>query len=133
MNARLRLVALWLWLGSGALGCSSDESSLVRARLSIEVSDGSGRHADVACEELPLLQGSHRYTRHRIDDALEIKVMAVPSQINLKFDDLEGKTLSRERTLSRGTLLLNDYAEEIDVLFLDGGIYHVNLLSGCER
>ena len=122
----------WLALlcaAAGCLSCSSDDSSLVRASLGIEARDNGGRYAEIGCEQLPLLQGRHRYTRHIIDDVVTISVTAVPSEIRLAFDE-DGKTLSQPRTIPRGTLL-RDFAQEIDLLLYDGGIYTVSLSSGC--
>ena len=110
-------------------GCSSDDSNLVRASLSLEASDASGRHVVLGCEELPLLQGSHRYTRYIVDDVVMVSVMAVPSEIRLDFAE-DGKTLHRSRTIQRGSLL-RDFAEEVDLLLYDGAIYTVSLSSGC--
>jgi hypothetical protein len=111
--------------------CSSDDSSLVRASLSLEASDASGRHAVLGCEQLPLLQGSHRYTRYVVDDVVTVSVMAVPSEIRLDFAE-DDKPLHRSRTIQRGTLL-REFAEEVDLLLYDGGIYTVTLSSGCSE
>jgi hypothetical protein len=128
MRSPLRFVVL-LAVAACCLSCSSDDSSLVRASLGIEARDNDGRHAEIGCEELPLLQGSNRYTRHIIDDVITITVTAVPSEIRLVFD-AEGTTLSDSRTVPRAALL-RDFAEEIDVLLYDGDIYTISLSSRC--
>lgn len=114
---------------ASCLSCSSDDSELVRASLSLEASDASGRHAVLGCEQLPLLQGSHRYTRYIVDDALTVSVMAVPSEVTLTFAE-DGRVLHRSRTIQRGTLL-REFAEEVDLLLYDGSIYTVSLSSRC--
>lgn len=112
-------------------GCSGEDAAVVRASLAIEARDNTGRHAVLGCEELPLLQGSHRYTRHIVDDVVTVSVMAVPSQVRLDFEE-EGKTLDRSRTIPRGALL-RDYAEEVSLVLYDGAIYTISLSSGCSE
>ena len=63
-----------------------DEADLERASVGIHAADRSGRRADVACEQLPLLQGSRRYTTHVIDDRVTIEVVAEPQEVTLRFE-----------------------------------------------
>ena len=122
-----RALALLLVLA----GCGDDESALERARLGIHAADTAGRSADVACEELPLLQGSRRYTTHVIDDRLVIEVVAEPAEVTVRFEDTEGKPLpGTTRTLPRG-LLLNGGDPELVGVTLEGKIYMVTLNMGC--
>ena len=126
---RLRRALSLVAVLAGAAGCSGEDAQLERATLAIEASDNHDRHALVACEQLPLLQGSRRFTRHIIDDSLTITVTAVPSAVTLRFDE-NGLTLTKERTIPRGALL-HDYVEDVDVLMYDGDVYKVDLYSGC--
>lgn len=125
----MRAAVCALLAAASCSSCSSDDDSLVRASVRIEAADPSGRHALLGCEPLPLLQGSHRYTRYVVDDVVTVSVMAVPSEVRLDFEE-DGKTLHRSRTIQRGSLL-RDFAEEVELLLYDGGKYTVSLSSGC--
>jgi hypothetical protein len=109
--------------------CGDDASALPYASLGIEASDGEGRSSKVACEQLPLLQGSRRYTRHVIDDRLTLTVNAEPTQLRLDFSE-DGRELAKSRVIPRGTLL-RGYAEEIALRSDDGAIYTLSLASEC--
>jgi hypothetical protein len=125
----IRRLALVLVLGL-ASGCGDDKTELEQASLGIHAADITGREADIACEQLPLLQGSRSYGTHVIDDRLVIEVVAEPTKVTLRFEDIEGialKTLS----LPRG-LLLNGGEPQTVQLVVDGRQYFVTLSMGCE-
>jgi hypothetical protein len=127
---RGRLLAFALCVAATG-GCADDKSDLERASLGIHAVDMAGRSADVACEQLPLLQGSRRFTTHVIDDRLTIEVIAEPSEITLRFRDDSGKLLDG-RILPRG-LLLNGGDEDAEIvqLGIEGKAYTVTLSMGC--
>jgi hypothetical protein len=106
-------------------------ADLEHARLGIHAADATGRSADVACEQLPLLQGSRSFTTHVIDDRLTIEVIAEPAQVAVRFADDTGDTLNR-RILPRG-LLLNGTEEDAEIVQVgvDGRAYTVTLSMGC--
>jgi uncharacterized protein YqkB len=110
-------------------GCSDEPSGLRQARLSIEARDQTGRHAQIACEVLPLLQGSRRYVRHVIDDQLTLTVNAEPEQLSLSFTH-EAGVLASKRTIPRGALL-HGYAEEVTLRTDGATTYTIGLSSEC--
>jgi hypothetical protein len=125
MTSRLALM-LTLALASG---CGDDKAELEQASIGIHAADITGREADIACEQLPLLQGSRSYGTHVIDDRLVIEVVAEPTKVTLRFEDIEGIEL---RTLSfrRGDLLNGD-AQTVQ-LVVEQRQYFVTLSMGCE-
>jgi hypothetical protein len=112
-----------------ASGCGDDKAELEQASIGIHAADITGREADIACEQLPLLQGSRSYGTHVIDDRLVIEVVAEPTKVTLRFEDIEGIEL---RTLSfrRGDLLNGD-AQTVQ-LVVEQRQYFVTLSMGCE-
>ena len=124
-------------------GCGDDQSTLERARLGIHAADTKGRSADIACEELPLLQGSRIFTTHVIDDRVIIEVIAEPGEVTLHFKDQDGntptvqdeedRTLTNPHTLPRGLLLNGGESELVKLRLYDGALYTVTLSMGCEK
>jgi hypothetical protein len=121
------LLALALFNG----GCADDKAELERASLGIHAADSTGREADIACEQLPLLQGSRSYATHVIDDRVVIEVIAEPGEVTLRFEDDAGITLAKSVTLPRG-LLLNGGDPQKVMLSIDERQYFVTLSMGCE-
>jgi hypothetical protein len=114
-----------------AAGCADDKADLERATLGIHAADATGRSAEVACEQLPLLQGSRSLTTHVIDDRLTIEVTAEPSEVTVRFADAAGKTLD-QRVLPRGLLLNGDENDaQLVQLGIDDKAYTVTLSMGC--
>ena len=113
-----------------ACGCGDDETALEHARLGIYAEDVTGREAVVACEQLPLLQGSRSYATHVIDDRLVIEVMAEPSQVALRFESVEGISLQTVN-VSR-VRLLDGGKPQIVQLVVEQRQYFVTLSMGCE-
>jgi hypothetical protein len=120
----------WLALAL-ATGCGDDKAELERASLGIHAADMTGREADIACEQLPLLQGSRTYSTHVIDDRVVIEVIAEPGEVTLRFEDDEGIILTRPLTLPRG-LLLNGGDPQLVQLVAEQRQYVVTLSMGCE-
>jgi len=112
-------------------GCADDKAELERASVGIHAADRTGRSADVACEPLPLLQGSRSYTTHVIDDRVTIEVIAEPAEVTLRFEDEDGKTLTNPRTLPRGLLLNGGDPEIVQLTLHDGKVYTFTLSMGC--
>ena len=125
MTSRLALM-LMLALASG---CGDDKAELEQASLGIHAADITGREADIACEQLPLLQGSRSYGKHVIDDRLVIEVVAEPTQVTLRFEDIEGIALET-LTFRRGDLLHGD--SQTVQLVVENRQYFVTLSMGCE-
>jgi hypothetical protein len=111
-------------------GCGDDKAELEQASLGIHAADITGREADIACERLPLLQGSRSYATHVIDDRLVIEVVAEPTKVTLRFEDTEGIQLSKPLSLPRG-LLLNGDPQTVQ-LVVESRQYFVTLSMGCE-
>ncbi len=114
-----------------ASGCGDDQAELERASLGIHAADITGREADIACEQLPLLQGSRSYATHVIDDRLVIQVIAEPADVTLRFEDNEGISVGKPLTLPRG-LLLNGGDPQTVQLLVEQRQYFVTLSMGCE-
>jgi len=125
MTSRLALM-LMLALASG---CGDDKAELEQASLGIHAADITGREADIACEQLPLLQGSRSYGKHVIDDRLVIEVVAEPTQVTLRFEDIEGIALET-LNFRRGDLLHGD--PQTVQLVVENRQYFVTLSMGCE-
>jgi hypothetical protein len=113
-----------------ASGCGDDKAELEQASLGIHAADITGREAEIACEQLPLLQGSRSYATHVIDDRLVIEVVAEPTKVTLRFEDTEGIQLSKPLSLPRG-LLLNGDPQTVQ-LVVETRQYFVTLSMGCE-
>jgi hypothetical protein len=112
-------------------GCSSETDGLERATLEVTAFDSvTARSGVVTCEELPLLQGSRRYTRHIVDDALVIAVTAEPGLVTLHFENDDGAPLEKPVSVSRGRLL-QGYEKLVVLPPFSGGSFELNLQSGC--
>ncbi|HKY36320.1 MAG TPA: hypothetical protein VJN18_10300 [Polyangiaceae bacterium] len=126
----IRRLALTLMLAL-ASGCGDDQAELEQASLGIHAADITGREADIACEQLPLLQGSRSYGRHVIDDRLVIEVVAEPIEVTLRFENIEGVEVSQPLSLRRGTLLMGGDPRIVQ-LVVEQRQYFVTLSMGCE-
>jgi hypothetical protein len=110
------------------LACSSDGEAGGFVELGIEVQNDGGERGQVACEVLPVLQGSRRYTEHVIEEALTITVFASSDEARLAFSE-GGRTLVPEHRVSRDALAA-EY-EETFQLAVTGAVYTVTLSSEC--
>jgi hypothetical protein len=126
MIRRAALILLLAFAG----GCGDDEAGLERASLGIHAADLTGREKDIACEQLPLLQGSRSFSTHVIDDRVVIEVVAEPGRVTLHFEDVDGIRLSDPRSVSR-VRLLSDEPPQIVQLVAEQRQYFVTLSMGC--
>lgn len=110
--------------------CSSDESSLRQARLSLAASDANDRHGVLGCVSLPLLQGSRSFERFVVDDLITLTINAEPGQVDVIFQ-ADGQSLAKALSIPRGALL-HGYAEEVPLQLKSGERYTVQLSSECE-
>jgi hypothetical protein len=111
--------------------CSGDPERHDFVELGLEVSNALGVEGSVACEPLPLLPGSHRYTEHVIDGRFTVTVFTSPDDAHIAFH--EGvRPLIAERVVSREALELG-YVESFLLLLGSGATYTVTLTSECER
>lgn len=119
-----------LMVGSLMLvACSGEDGTLEQATLNIEARDQSGRHGQIGCATLPLLQGGRAYERFVIDDSITIVVNAEPSEISLSFQE-EGLSLAKPLAIPRSALL-HGYAEDVALRLQNGDLYTIVLSSEC--
>jgi hypothetical protein len=116
-------------LALSANGCSGDPEHHDFIELGLEVSNALGVEGSVACEPLPLLPGSHRYTEHVIDGRFTVTVFTSPDEAHVSFH--EGlRPLVGERVISREALA-SGYVESVPLLLGSGTSYTVTLTSEC--
>ena len=112
-----------------ATSCSGDPERPDFVELGLEVANALGVEGSVACEPLPLLPGSHRYTEHLIDGRFTVTVFTSPDDAHVSFH--EGvRPLVAERVISREALELG-YVESVSLLLGGGTSYTVTLTSEC--
>ncbi len=129
-----RRLTRFLWIGFVAFsanGCAGDPEPHDFVELGLEVSNALGVEGSVACEPLPLLPGSHRYTEHVIDGRFTVTIFTSPDDALVSFR--EGpRPLEGERVISREALEAG-YVETIPLLLGSGSSYTVTLTSECTR
>jgi hypothetical protein len=127
-----RLVLRVLAIGVVALaanGCAGDPEQHDFIELGLEVSNALGVEGSVACEPLPVLPGSHRYTEHVIDGRFTVTVFTSPDDAHVSFR--EGlRPLVGERVITREALEAG-FVETIPLLLGSGTSYSVTLTSEC--
>lgn len=125
MSGRAALLAML-----ACVGCSEDDSRLEQATLGIEASDGSGQRGQIACEALPLLQGSRSYETYVIDDLITLLVTAEPGQISVRFQG-DGHSVAKTVTIPRSALL-HGFASNVALQPLKTAEkYTIHLSSEC--
>jgi hypothetical protein len=124
----MRLATLTLG-GLVCLACSGEDGQLEQATLNIEAMDERGRHGQIGCSTLPLLQGGRAYERFVIDDSITIVVRAEPSEVSLSFQE-GGLSLAKALTIPRSALV-RGYAEEVALRLQNGELYTILLSSEC--
>jgi hypothetical protein len=112
-----------------ATGCGSDPEPHDFVELGLEVANAAGVEGSVACEPLPLLPGSHRYTEHLIDGRFSVTVFTSPDDARISFRE-GSRPLVGERVVTRERLE-GGYVESVPVLLTSGTTYTVTLTSEC--
>jgi hypothetical protein len=110
-------------------GCSSDPEGFAFVELGVSAAKDGWAESEIACEALPVLQGSHRYTELVVDSALNITVFSSPDEASVRFEE-DGRSIEQERVISRATLE-SDYAESVSLVLQSGASYVVTLASVC--
>lgn len=129
-HGRLAMLAGALFALALSSACSNDAERHDFVELGLEVSNAAGVQGRVACEPLPLLPGSHRYTEHLIDGRFTVTVFTSPEEAKVSFR--EGvRPLVKERVILRSTLEAG-YVESVPLLLGSGTSYTVTLTSECE-
>jgi hypothetical protein len=108
--------------------CSPDGEGLSLVELGVFAAKDGHAESEVACEALPVLQGSHRYTELRIDSAFTITVFSSPIEAQVLL--VENGRLLEERVIDRGTLE-GEYLESWTITLQTGASYVVRLASEC--
>ena len=126
-----RLACLGALLGLG-LGCSSsdEDGKLEQATLSIEASDAGDKQGPIACQALPLLQGSRSYESYVIDDLVTLLVTAEPGQVSVRFQN-DGHSLAKTVTIPRSALLHGFDSDVALQPLATGEKYTIHLSSEC--
>lgn len=126
-----RVAWLGLLLGFG-LGCSdsNEDGKLEQATLSIEASDDRNQRGQIACQALPLLQGSRSYESYVIDDLVTLLVSAEPGQVSVRFQN-DGHSLAKTVTIPRSALLHGFDSNVALQPLATGEKYTIHLSSEC--
>lgn len=121
---------LTLSFAFGLAGCAESAGGPQLARLQISVfSDGTSA-VEPHCVRLPVLWGSRVQEHVEVDETFVITTYAERERLQLDFEGVNAAP-DLSRTLHVDALR-DEYAEELDVVTLQGHSYVVNLSSVCE-
>ena len=110
-------------------GCSSEPDQSGFAVLGVVVENQAGGAAEIACEPLPFLPGSHRLTEYVIEGAFTVTLFSSLDAARLSFDE-DSVPLADDLQISREALQA-EYETEIAVLLSGGDTFVVRVASGC--
>lgn len=117
------------WMLLALTACGSGTEPLPLTRLGLRVAKNQDASTEIACDPLPLLQGSRRQTRFVVEKELTITVVATPESASVRFAD--GQRLLEEDRIVLREALETEYREDISLRLEDGSSYTVTLTSEC--
>jgi hypothetical protein len=97
--------------------------------LAIVVENEAGGSAEIACEPLPFLPGSHRLTEYVIEGAFTVTLFSSSDAARLSFDE-NSLPLADDLQISREALQ-GEYETELALVLSGGDTFVVRVASEC--